>query len=351
MNILKNESSFQVSQIKSHWQWGRGIRAAVSIFLPFMYGLLFKDIMTGMWVGMGCLMMITGEISGTYKDIYRGMFISAIIGSLGYLMGYLGSLPWGIVIGVMVCTGVISQYLSGINHTLSIGMLQFLLLASIALGVPSIENFWIPSILYLVGTLLYALLLSIEVLWSKLKPFSLHNVSMSKKDKINQDLKFDSSLKSAQIIVLGLCLGIAYSLHIIDDNPHWFWIPLTVGLIMKPDLGAINTRMFQRTIGTLIGVIIGALLLIFVPKNIYFVISMAILAGLLPWAMSCSYTLQAIFLTPLILLLVNIISPGNTDIDYAIQRFLDTFIGGVIVIIFGYIPLYYYRSIISNNNM
>lgn len=343
MNTLKKVSLFQMNKKKSHWRWGRAIRAAVSIFIPFLYGLLFNDIMTGMWIGMGCLMMITGEIAGAYRDIYRGMFFSAMIGALGYLIGYLGSLPWDIVIVIMIFIGAIAQYLSGMNHTLSIGMLQLLLLASIALGVPSIENFWIPFVLYLVGTLLYALLLSVQMLCDKLRA-SYHDKQIkTNKDETTLDPTFNSNLKYVQIFSLALCLGIAYSIHFIDDNPHWFWIPLTVGLVMKPDLGDVNYRAFQRIIGTLFGVIIGALLLIVLSKNVIFVICLAFLAGLLPWAMSRSYLLQAVFLTPLILLLVNIILPGSADIDYAIQRFLDTLIGGLIVIIFGCFPLYLYH--------
>ena len=113
---------------------------------------------------------------------------------------------------------------------------------------------------------------------------------------------------------------------------------------MKPDLGSIHKRALQRITGTLLGVILGVLILLFVPKNVAFVLLMAILAGILPWAMKYSYALQAVFLTPLILMLINIILPGSADINYATQRLLDTVIGSFIVIVFGYLPLKYYQS-------
>lgn len=359
MNLVKITSKFspQNGNTRSHRLWGRAIRATVSIFLPFIVGLMMNDIMIGMWIGMGCLMMITGETVGTYGDIYRSMFLSAFIGALGYLAGYFAILPWGIVVGLMTCLGAIAQYISSISHVLSIGTLQFLLLASIALGVPSIDNFAVPYGLYLVGTLLYALILGIEALLYRFTPLLYSSVLYHKaiqrgvKNENMANLEAIPHLKRAQVYALALCLGIAYSVHWIDNNPHWFWIPLTVGLIMKPDLGPINNRAFQRVIGTLLGVIIGAFMLIILPKNVVFILCMATLAGLLPWAMSRSYILQAVFLTPLILLLVNIILPGSADIDYARQRLLDTVIGSLIVIVFGYLPLNIYKSILLKKSV
>lgn len=335
-----------------HWLWGRAIRAAISIFLPFMVGLMLGDIMAGMWVAMGCLMMITGETSGCYQDIYRAMFISAMIGSLGYLAGYLHILPWTIVVVVMMLTGAAAQLLSGVSHTLSIAMLQFLLLASIALGIPSIDNFWTPVFLYLAGMAFYALILSIEIVicqYNLLQSKNKYNINKAADESPagkSTDFNFakPSNFQYAQACALALCLGVAYGIHGFDDNSHWFWIPLTVGLIMKPDLGPIHKRALQRITGTLVGVIVGVFILILIPKNYVFVLVMAVLAGILPWAMKYSYAMQAVFLTPLILMLINIILPGSADINYATQRLLDTIIGSVIVVAFGYLPLKWYQS-------
>ncbi|QIM49462.1 FUSC family protein [Pusillimonas sp. DMV24BSW_D] len=313
---------------------------------------MLDNIMAGMWVAMGCLMMITGEISGRYRDVYRAMLISALIGSLGYLAGYLHILPWSIVVVMMMLSGAVAQLLSGVSHTLSIAMLQFLLLASIALGVPSINNFWMPVFLYLAGMALYALVLSIEIVICKYNTLQSKNKYKTSKaadqSPKSKSVEFNfvkpSGFQYAQSGALAVCLGIAYGIHWVDDNPHWFWIPLAVGLIMKPDLGPIHKRARQRITGTLLGVILGVLILIVIPKSYAFVLIMAVLAGILPWAMKYSYALQAVFLTPLILMLINIILPGSADINYAIQRLLDTIIGSMIVIAFGYLPLKWYQS-------
>lgn len=326
------------------WNSWRAIRAAFCIGFPFAVGIIFDDIMTGMWVAMGCLMMVTGEGSGSYNSIYRKMLISAPMGAAGYLFGYLGSLPWGAVVVSMMVAGFGAAFLSSKSSALSIGTLQTLLLASIALGVPAITPFWQPALLYLVGALFYAAVLSVEVLLRGWHSEDSSSETTNVKQPAQNLAKTEHSAIAAAI-AFSVCLGVSYCAHWFDRDAHWFWIPLTVGLVMKPDFGSIRDRAIQRVIGTIAGVGIGAVVLVTLPKGALFVAIMAILAGLLPWAMQRSYVLQAVFLTPMILMLVDVIIPGTANIDYGVQRLIDTAIGGAIVIIIGYLPLrYFYNS-------
>lgn len=319
------------------WRWGRAVRAAVCVGAPFAAGLMFGDIMTGMWIAMGCLMMATGESYAPYRQVYLTILISAPIGAIGYLLGYLGALPWGMVVVGMMVVGLVAGIVSGRSHAMSLGAMQTLLLASIAVGVPAIAPFWQPAILYLAGAMFYALVLGIEVLM-----FGWHaQDDVPAPPAIASEPVTHASRDTmpwAQACALALCLGVAYSAHWFYLAPHWFWIPLTVGLVMKPDLGSIRDRSLQRIIGTLGGVAVGAVLLGFVGKGYVFVLVMAALAGVLPWAMQRSYVLQAVFLTPLILMLVDVIVPGTGDADFALQRLIDTVIGSAIVLLVGYLP-------------
>ena len=324
------------------WQWTRAIRSALCIGLPFVLGLIINDIMTGMWIAMGCLMMITGESSGSYRSIYTKMLISAPIGALGYLLGYLASLPWGAVVASMIVIGFVSALLSSKNRALSIGTLQTLLVASIALGVPAITPFWQPAVLYLVGAVFYAVVLGIEILIRGWHAQDNPTENQSSGTASGQTPGPGAS-PIAAAVAFSLCLGVAYCTHWVNDTAHWFWVPLTVGLVMKPDFGSIRDRALQRIIGTLAGVLIGAVALATVPKGLPLIAVMSVLAAFLPWAMQRSYVLQAVFLTPLVLILVDVIVPGTSDINYGMQRLIDTAVGGVIVIAVGYLPMRYLR--------
>lgn len=458
------------------WRWGRSTRAALSVGLPLAIGLLAGNIMIGLWIAMGTLMQATGERDGSYGTAFRSLAISAPIGALGYLAGYLGLLPWPVTVIAMVIIAFLAGILSSYSAAISLGCLQALLLASIAVGIPDIAPFWQPFLLYLVGAAIYAALLGVEALFFHQRPRrnmlaglfnAMAGLAVSRADgKPAEELRrvvtdrlgtsyaallqtryrtpgrnrdheraaaivqrsdavfalilasenpvslrsaaqrlgrISAAIASSQrmpssapgtaddelarnlqalaellatesrsgpvstatgptlpthakpglstvldrltpgrdvlqaALALALCIGIAYAIHGFDSNEHWFWIPLTVGLIMKPDFGSIVARSIQRSAGTLAGVAIGALFLALLPKGLILILVMALLAGILPWAMQRSYALQAIFLTPLILILVDIIQPGTHNIDYALQRLADTLIGAIIVIVFGYL--------------
>lgn len=272
------------------------------------------------------------------------MLISAPLGALGYLLGYLGALPWGVVVICMMIVGFGSVLLSNKSRALSIGTLQTLLLASIALGVPAITPFWEPAVLYIVGALFYGLILCIEVL---VRGWHAHDERPAVTHYEEKQASTTTSLPTA--LAFAICLGAAYSVHWFNHAAHWFWVPLTVGLVMKPEFGSIRDRAIQRIIGTLSGIVIGALALAFIPKGLGLILVMAVLGGILPWAMQRSYVLQAIFLTPLILMLVDIIVPGTRDFDYGMQRLIDTGIGGIIVILFGFLPLQFFQATRTQN--
>jgi len=135
---------------------------------------------------------------------------------------------------------------------------------------------------------------------------------------------------------LGLCIGIAYTTRWAIDASHWYWVPLTVAVVMKPDLGSVFARSVQRSLGTIAGVELGVVLLVLLPKGPWLVLAMGILGALLPWAKRRSYVLQTLLLTPLLLILLDLVVPGTETMDFGAQRMADTVIGATIVLIFGY---------------
>ncbi|MFW8566263.1 FUSC family protein [Orrella sp. 11846] len=314
------------------WNWGRCLRAAFCVGVPFLIGVAVDDIMSWMWIAMGTLMMTTGERGAVaYGPRALGLLGTALLGAAGYLFGYLSLVPFGYTIVVMAVVGFLAGKLSQRGPNWSIGFLQLLLTASIAIGVPSIGTFWWSSVLYLVGAVLYVMVLGIEALLVRSVPAS----SVTP----NTPHKTPSVTNTVGAIILSVSLTIAYASHFVISASHWFWIPLTVGLIVKPDLGNIFERSVLRAIGTVFGVLIATALLMVFSKGGWLAFSLALLAGVLPWCMARSYALQAIVLTPLVLLLVDMIMPGAHNINYGLQRLIDTVIGGVIVILTGYLTL------------
>ncbi|WP_029076748.1 FUSC family protein [Kaistia adipata] len=135
---------------------------------------------------------------------------------------------------------------------------------------------------------------------------------------------------------IALCLAIAFAAQIYLGGVRSYWIPLCVVIVMKPDFGSVFVRAVQRSIGTVIGVGIGVVLLILVPKGVWLIACMGVLGFLLPAAGLRGYAMQCALLTPLVLILIDLSVPGAT-VDFGPQRLVDTLIGSGISLVFGYL--------------
>jgi uncharacterized membrane protein YccC len=92
----------------------------------------------------------------------------------------------------------------------------------------------------------------------------------------------------------------------------------------------------QRGIGTVVGAVLGAVILVLVPYGPWLLLPFAVLAALLPFGRSRNFGLQATFLTPLVVLLIDLLAP--TGWHLALDRLLDTLLGCAVVLLVGYAP-------------
>lgn len=512
----------ELSRIKpAKWQWNRSIRAAICVGLPLSIGLSTGAMALGVWGAIASLMVINTETNGSYHSRFKAIAISASLGSLGCLAGYIGPLPWGWVVLSMAVLAFLTGTISSYGAPFSAGMLQFLVIASVAIGRPQIAPFWEPMLYCIGGTLFYLSILGVEALLLRAQPrrqmicalvnalaqlatrraealeqgstaiqplsdaatgqeqmqpessttaqaleqgstateqteaarraVTTHQANLyadilgrharkagrtSENDSIwallqSSDDAFAAILstdsparlrKAAEnlaaiataigngkkkllpqatldanaspeplersiramalakqwshspfnpilpsggggqkntsshtsrlqllgdrllpgketfrsALALALCVALSYAAHWFDHDARWYWVPLTVAIIMKPDFGSIFARSLLRTVGTLVGALLGSVILFLVPKGLILVLIMAILASLMPWVVQRSYALFAVVLTPLVLILIDLTIPGDINVNYAVQRFVGTAIGAGIVLVFGY---------------
>lgn len=137
------------------------------------------------------------------------------------------------------------------------------------------------------------------------------------------------------ILSLALCMLVAMLAEFNLPGNRSYWIPLTVAVILKPDFGSVFVRAVQRSLGTLLGVLIAVAIFYWVPKGMWLVAVVGCLSVILPWSSLKNYAWQCTFLTPLILILLDLIIAGPT-VDYGQQRLIDTVLGALIVLVFGY---------------
>jgi uncharacterized membrane protein YccC len=132
------------------------------------------------------------------------------------------------------------------------------------------------------------------------------------------------------------CVGVAAVMSEILPLQRSYWVVLTVAIVMKPDFGSVFARAVQRGLGTVAGAVLGAVILAVVPYGALLLIPVAVLAALLPYGRSRNYGLMSVFLTPLVVLLIDL--PDRTGWRLAEARLIDTLLGCAIVLVIGFAP-------------
>jgi uncharacterized membrane protein YccC len=124
-----------------------------------------------------------------------------------------------------------------------------------------------------------------------------------------------------------------------------YWIPMTVVIVLKPNFGGTLQRCVQRITGTVLGALIGALLVLASPEP-------WVLWGVLPVLVfatfalrNFNYTLFSLALTPTVLLMLDIAHPITVTDSFL--RVLHTIIGSLLALLSGYLlfPLWESRRL------
>jgi uncharacterized membrane protein YccC len=132
------------------------------------------------------------------------------------------------------------------------------------------------------------------------------------------------------------CVGVAGVVTEVVRLQRSYWVVLTVAIVLKPDFGSVFTRAVQRGVGTIVGAVLGAVILAVVPYGPWLLLPLGVLAALLPYGRSRNWGLMAVFLTPLVVVLIDLLAPGGWRLAEA--RLLDTLLGCGIVLLIGYAP-------------
>ncbi|MEQ6899135.1 FUSC family protein [Microbacterium sp. KR10-403] len=138
------------------------------------------------------------------------------------------------------------------------------------------------------------------------------------------------------ILRLVLCLAVGEIVAAFYPAERPYWIVMTIAVTLKPDFGSVFARAVQRGVGTVLGVLIGTALLALSPGHVVPLIAIAVFAALMPFAQRRNYGLFTMFLTPVIVMLLDLGAGGGFDL--VVGRVTDTVVGCAIVLVVGYLP-------------
>lgn len=154
---------------------------------------------------------------------------------------------------------------------------------------------------------------------------------------LKENLNFNSTIFRHSFRMALVCFA-GYSLSkFFPVGYHSYWILLTILVILKPGFSLSKQRTYNRLIGTLVGGIAGALILIFIKdQTARFILLLLFMVGAYSFQ-RLNYIVSVLFMTPYVLILFSFLGANNLNI--AKERIVDTLIGSLIAFIASYFVL------------
>src|SRR5690606_2745198 len=161
--------------------------------------------------------------------------------------------------------------------------------------------------------------------------------------KLRENLTIKSNL-FRHSLRMAIVMGIGYAVSLtFDVGTHSYWILLTIMVILKPGFGLTKERNLQRLIGTIIGGLIGALLLLTVKDETSLFILLLLFMVATFSLMRVNYVVSVIFMTPYVLILFSFL--GVNTLSILQERIIDTLIGSGLAFLSSYVILPSWESV------
>src|SRR5690606_21808071 len=133
-------------------------------------------------------------------------------------------------------------------------------------------------------------------------------------EKLRENLTVKSNL-FRHSIRMAVMMGMGYLVSLtFEVGSHSYWILLTIMVILKPGFSLTKERNFQRLAGTIIGGLVGAVLLLVVKDETSLFILLLLFMVTTFSLIRVSYVVSVIFLTPYVLILFSFLGMDTLSI-------------------------------------
>src|SRR5215468_5254480 len=133
---------------------------------------------------------------------------------------------------------------------------------------------------------------------------------------------FRYALRFSVAVGLGLAVGRYLGLD------KGYWVLITIAVVVKPQLSLSTTSTIHRVAGTLLGALLGILLIIALPSAWGLIAALFVVAVIGISLARVNYGLAVVFITPMVLVLLNVADPGDWQV--ADIRVVNTLLGATI---------------------
>ncbi|SUJ04575.1 Inner membrane protein yccS [Sphingobacterium spiritivorum] len=128
-----------------------------------------------------------------------------------------------------------------------------------------------------------------------------------------------------------------------------YWVMLTIMVILKPGFGLTKERNVQRLIGTVVGGIIGTIILITIKDDTTRFVLLVFFFLTAYSLFRVNYIIAVMFMTPYVLIMLSF--NGMNTMEMAQNRIIDTFLGGMLAFVSSYVIFPNWESTQVRGNM
>lgn len=327
----------------SNFPWSQATGAMLGFTLPILLGILSNHIKIGLIAAMGGFALSGVGVGKTIRKQILGSIHTIISGSLAMLVGLfiVKQGEWAILLLPM--TAAIASLLGGISRPMARASAQFIVFMVIASNANSAEaNILGGTMLFLMGGVWTAVIcLAMRGLFVRIGCEKRVYASDNQSPKYTAKQLFRRWRRElmqmsgwSYTIKLATCLLAAEIFRREWPNYYGYWVILTVAILVQRNHKNVLTKTFQRFLGTLLGVIVASIIVIWSPSVWCSLVLISLLALVRPILRDGNYTAYVVSIVPLIIFLVA--QQQTPTAMILVDRLLATITGCLVTLIFGY---------------
>jgi hypothetical protein len=312
-----------------------GLRAAAFVTAPLLLGIVVgqKELV---YATLGALFVANTEgpktISAPMHVLLLASFTEAVAFGLGTLAG-----TTGLVAIPLMGLGVFLPLLMAVYPEYSLAAMFTAIFFAVGVGLPggSVAVTGDRFVLSLAGGLWgasgIALHRFVSSRWGH--PTKAEPPRETPQSKTSVSLIQSEAFKHAAAVGITASLGLSVALAL--GLPRDFWVVVTIVLALRPGVGPTVDFTTMIVVGTVVGAILAAFVTLEVTEEyVLWAILLLVAIGLFA-TRGMNFTLTQVFVTPFIIILLNILYPGQWQL--AEVRIGDVAIGGAIALVAAYL--------------
>jgi hypothetical protein len=134
-------------------------------------------------------------------------------------------------------------------------------------------------------------------------------------------------------VVVAAAAGASIVVAELLDLPHGYWVAVTLMVVLRPVAGERRSYLRQRLAGTLAGAALALVVVWLVPAELLIVTAFGALVLLAAYAMSGSYLMQTLFLTPMLLIFLSVEDEAGATVALTVERVVFTIVGVAMAVV------------------